>query len=132
MSTENEYPDKKKIMFTDIQETSVSKWSRTKETRKSLAFQDRSVYEAINDRIGRKVYRNGKDATPKSLGNIQITEFLDVNESPRKSLWGTARQKIHNAFEIISNLQEHSTGGHLIQNLTKYITLENITAEVRC
>lgn len=129
----NEIIETKKIMFKDIVPTSVShNWARQRDTRKSLVFNDRSVHDAVNDRIGRKVYRNGKNVTPKNLANIQITDFLEAEESSRKSLWGTARQKIYNTFTSSTVLLESSTGGNLYQNLTKLTALEDITAEVRC
>lgn len=132
MSDENENIETKKIMFKDVVPAGVSHWARKRDTRKSLVFNDRSVHEAVNDRIGRKVYRNGKIVTPKNLANIQITDFLEAEESSRKSLWGTARQKIYDTFTSSTVLKENSTGGHLYQNLTKLTTLEDITAEVRC
>lgn len=133
MSNENENTETKKIMFKDVVTAGVSHyWSRKRDTRKSLVFHDRSVHEAVNDRIGRKVYRSGKNVTPKNLANIQITDFLEAEESSRKSLWGTARQKIYDTFSSSTVLKESSTGGNLFQNLPKLTALEDITAEVRC
>lgn len=130
MSNENEEPETKKIMFTEVVTTSVKQWARNRDTRKSLVFNDRSVYSAVSDRIGRKVYRYGRDATPKNLANIRITDFLEAEESARKSLWGTARQKIYSTFESSSGLKDISTV--LLKTTTKLTTLEDITAEVRC
>lgn len=128
----NENIEPKKIMFKDIVPTRVShNWAK-RDKRKSLVFHDRSVHEAVHERIGRKVYRNGKDVTPKNLGNIQITDFLEVEESSRKSLWGTARQKIYNTFTSSTAELKSSTGENVFKNLTKLTALEDITAEVRC
>ncbi|XP_037038560.1 dynein intermediate chain 4, axonemal-like [Bradysia coprophila] len=97
------------LPFRDASAVSVDYDRKRMSARKSLAFQDRGVLEAIKTRDKVKIVQNGIDVTPKHFGKFRFDfDISDTVPSEGISLWGVPGERRSTTSTIHADLYKSS------------------------